>query len=159
MFSKIFKRLFLFMALSLFSINLHAADWTMASGYPKSNFHTQNIIKFIDEIKSTTSVNINLNPNDKSFSLDPEIFKIFLVEEIFNFFFVFLSRRFFLKETNWPISDLLISYEGFKAGNISASEVFIQISFAIGELLFIAISSNKVRSLYLLKAFISIERS
>ena len=64
MFSKIFKRLFLFMALSLFSINLHAADWTMASGYPKSNFHTQNILKFIDEVKSTTSVNINLNPND-----------------------------------------------------------------------------------------------
>ena len=28
---------------------------------------------------------------------------------IFNFFFVFLSRRFFLKETSWPMRDLLIS--------------------------------------------------
>ena len=70
MFNKIFKRLFLFIALSLFTINLHAADWTMASGYPKSNFHTQNILKFIDEVKSTTSVNINLNPNDTLIKLD-----------------------------------------------------------------------------------------
>ena len=42
----------------------------MASGYPKSNFHTQNIIKFIDDVKSTTSVNINLNPNDTLIKLD-----------------------------------------------------------------------------------------
>ena len=28
---------------------------------------------------------LNLNPNDKSFSLDPEIFKLFLVEEILIF--------------------------------------------------------------------------
>ena len=64
MLTKTFKKMLIFVVVSLFSFNLHAADWTMASGYPKSNFHTQNIIKFIDEIKSTTSVNINLNPND-----------------------------------------------------------------------------------------------
>ena len=69
MLTKIFKRMFLFVAISLFSLNLHAADWTMASGYPKSNFHTQNIIKFIDDVKSTTSVNINLNPNDPLLNL------------------------------------------------------------------------------------------
>ena len=66
----IFKRMFLFVAVSIFSFNLPAADWTMASGYPKSNFHTQNIIKFIDDVKSTTSVNINLNPNDTLIKLD-----------------------------------------------------------------------------------------
>ena len=66
----IFKRMFLFVAVSIFSFNLNAADWTMASGYPKSNFHTQNIIKFIDDVKSTTSVNINLNPNDTLIKLD-----------------------------------------------------------------------------------------
>ena len=70
MLSKIFKRMFIFVALCTFSFNLHAADWTMASGYPKSNFLTQNIIKFIDEVKSTTSVNINLNPNDTLIKLD-----------------------------------------------------------------------------------------
>ena len=64
MIKNFFKRTFLFVAVSIFSFNLHAADWTMASGYPKSNFHTQNIIKFIEDVKSTTSVNINLNPND-----------------------------------------------------------------------------------------------
>jgi len=62
---------------------------------------------------------------------------------IINFFLVFLSRRFFLKETNLPIRDLLISYDGFKAGNISASDVLIQISFFICESLLRAISSNK----------------
>ena len=66
----IFRRMFLFVAVSIFSFNLNAADWTMASGYPKSNFHTQNIIKFIDDVKSTTSVNINLNPNDTLIKLD-----------------------------------------------------------------------------------------
>ena len=66
----ILKRMFLFVAVSIFSFNLNAADWTMASGYPKSNFHTQNIIKFIDDVKSTTSVNINLNPNDTLIKLD-----------------------------------------------------------------------------------------
>ncbi len=66
----IFKRMFLFVAVSLISFNLQAADWTMASGYPKSNFHTQNIIKFIDDVKSNTSVNINLNPNDTLIKLD-----------------------------------------------------------------------------------------
>ena len=66
----ILKRMFLFVAVSIFSFNSYAADWTMASGYPKSNFHTQNIIKFIDDVKSTTSVNINLNPNDTLIKLD-----------------------------------------------------------------------------------------
>jgi hypothetical protein len=50
MLTKTFKKMFIFVVVSLFSFNLHAADWTMASGYPKSNFHTQNIIKFIDEV-------------------------------------------------------------------------------------------------------------
>ena len=66
----IFKRMFLFVAVSIFRFKLHAAERTMASGYPKSNFHTQNIIKFIDDVKSTTSVNINLNPNDTLIKLD-----------------------------------------------------------------------------------------
>ena len=70
MIKNFFKRTFLFVAVSIFSFNLYAADWTMASGYPKSNFHTQNIIKFIDDVKSTTSVNINLNPNDTLIKLD-----------------------------------------------------------------------------------------
>ncbi len=70
MITNIFKRMFLFVAISIFSFNLQAADWTMASGYPKSNFHTQNIIKFIDDVKSNTSVNINLNPNDTLIKLD-----------------------------------------------------------------------------------------
>ena len=78
---------------------------------------------------------------------------------IINFFFVFLSKRFFLKETNLPIRDLLISYEGFRAGNISASDVFIQISFFMSESLLRATSSNKFKNLNLLKAFISIEFS
>ena len=95
----IFKRLFLFVAVSIFSFNLHAADWTMASGYPKSNFHTQNIIKFIDDVKSTTSVNINLNPNDTLIKLDAiktyqnvwipkriDIAKYCLKKNSFNFF-------------------------------------------------------------------------
>ena len=70
MITKILKKMFLFVTVSCFSFNLYAADWTMASGYPKSNFHTQNIIKFIDDVKSTTSVNINLNPNDTLIKLD-----------------------------------------------------------------------------------------
>ena len=49
MLTKTFKKIFIFVAVSMFSFNLHAADWTMASGYPKSNFHTQNIIKFIEK--------------------------------------------------------------------------------------------------------------
>ena len=56
--------------ISFWSFNVQAADWTMASGYPKSNFHTQNVMKFIDEVKANTSVNINLNPNDTLIKLD-----------------------------------------------------------------------------------------
>ena len=78
---------------------------------------------------------------------------------IINFFLVSLSRRFFLKETNCPIRDLLISYDGFRAGNISASDVFIQISFLIDYSFVRAISSNKFKNLNLLNAFISIEFS
>ena len=78
---------------------------------------------------------------------------------IINFFLVFSFRRFFLKETNCPISDLLISYDGFKAGNNSASEVFIQISFFVKDSFFKAISSNKFKILNLLNAFISNEFS
>ena len=50
-------------AIALASGSAGAVDWIMASGYPASNFHTQNIQKFISEVKATTSVNINLNPN------------------------------------------------------------------------------------------------
>ena len=78
---------------------------------------------------------------------------------IINFFFVFLSKRFFLKETNLPIRDLLISYEGFRAGNISASDVFIQISFFVDDSFFKATSSNKFKILNLLNALISNEFS
>ena len=63
MFKKYIKILFISSLVSLWSFGSQAEDWIMASGYAKSNFHTQNIIKFIDEVKSTTSVNINLNPN------------------------------------------------------------------------------------------------
>ena len=69
---------------------------------------------------------------------------------IINFFLVSWFRRYFLKETNLPIRDLLISYDGFRAGNISASEVFIQISFFISESFVKAISSNKFKNLNLL---------
>ena len=78
---------------------------------------------------------------------------------IINFFLVSLLRKFFLKETNLPIRDLLISYDGFRAGNISASDVFIQISFFINDSFVLAISSNKVKNLNLLNAFISMEFS
>ncbi|MDG1883638.1 MAG: hypothetical protein P8J21_08065, partial [Alphaproteobacteria bacterium] len=64
------KKMFLVIVMSVFTINVHAADWTMASGYPKSNFHTQNIMKFIDEVKANTSVNINLNENDTLIKID-----------------------------------------------------------------------------------------
>ena len=64
------KKMFLVIAMSVFTFNVHAADWTMASGYPKSNFHTQNIMKFIDEVKANTSVNINLNENDTLIKID-----------------------------------------------------------------------------------------
>ena len=33
-------------------------EWNMLYGYPESNFHTQNILQFIDDVKKTTSVNI-----------------------------------------------------------------------------------------------------
>ena len=52
-----------------------------------------------------------------------------------------------------------MSYEGLRAGNISASDVFIQISFFIDESFFRTISSNKFKNLNLLNAFISIEFS
>ena len=78
---------------------------------------------------------------------------------IINFFLESLSNKFFLYETNLPMRDLLISYEGFKAGYISASDVFIQISFLVNELFVRAISSNKFKNLNLLNAFISIEFS
>jgi len=64
------KKMFLVIVMSVFTISVHAADWTMASGYPKSNFHTQNIMKFIDEVKANTSVNINLNENDTLIKID-----------------------------------------------------------------------------------------
>ena len=57
-------------AIALASGSAGAVDWIMASGYPASNFHTQNIQKFISEVKATTSVNINLNPNDTLIKLD-----------------------------------------------------------------------------------------
>ena len=57
-------------AIALASGSASAVDWIMASGYPASNFHTQNIQKFISEVKATTSVNINLNPNDTLIKLD-----------------------------------------------------------------------------------------
>jgi len=47
-----------------------AVDWIMASGYPDSNFHTKNIKTFIEDVKSTSSVNIQLNPNDTLIKLD-----------------------------------------------------------------------------------------
>ncbi len=47
-----------------------AVDWIMASGYPESNFHTQNIMKFIEDLKATSSVNIQLSPNDTLVKLD-----------------------------------------------------------------------------------------
>lgn len=48
----------------------NAADWIMASGYPDSNFHTKNVRLFIEEVKSTSSLNIQLNPNDTLIKLD-----------------------------------------------------------------------------------------
>ncbi|MEQ8589414.1 MAG: TRAP transporter substrate-binding protein [Thalassobaculaceae bacterium] len=47
-----------------------AVDWIMASGYPESNFHTQNIMEFIEDVKESTSINIELSPNDTLIKLD-----------------------------------------------------------------------------------------
>ena len=47
-----------------------AAEWIMASGYPDSNFHTQNIKKFIEDVEATTSLKIQLNSNDTLIKLD-----------------------------------------------------------------------------------------
>jgi TRAP-type C4-dicarboxylate transport system substrate-binding protein len=47
-----------------------AAEWIMASGYPDSNFHTQNIRKFIEDVEATTSLKIQLNANDTLIKLD-----------------------------------------------------------------------------------------
>ncbi|SDF67406.1 MULTISPECIES: TRAP transporter substrate-binding protein [Thalassobaculum] len=47
-----------------------AADWIMASGYPDSNFHTQNIQTFIEEVEASTSLKIQLNSNDTLIKLD-----------------------------------------------------------------------------------------
>ena len=47
-----------------------AAEWIMASGYPDSNFHTQNIKKFIEDVEATTSLKIQLNANDTLIKLD-----------------------------------------------------------------------------------------
>ena len=47
-----------------------AAEWIMASGYPDSNFHTQNIQTFIEEVEASTSLKIQLNSNDTLIKLD-----------------------------------------------------------------------------------------
>ncbi|MBO6560988.1 MAG: TRAP transporter substrate-binding protein [Nisaea sp.] len=47
-----------------------AVDWIMASGYPDSNFLTKNLKLFIEDVKSSSSVNIQLNPNDTLIKLD-----------------------------------------------------------------------------------------
>ena len=67
---KKFRFLLVSCLIGLWTFSSQAAEWTMASGYPKSNFHTQNIIKFIDDVKSGSSVKINLNPNDTLIKLD-----------------------------------------------------------------------------------------
>ena len=77
------KFLLISFMISFWSFNLNAADWTMASGYPKSNFHTQNIMKFIDEVKANTSVNINLNPNDSHLPFKLTSFNVCFTENSF----------------------------------------------------------------------------
>jgi TRAP-type C4-dicarboxylate transport system substrate-binding protein len=47
-----------------------SAEWIMASGYPESNFHTKNIMAFIDDVKETTSIDIKLSANDTLIKLD-----------------------------------------------------------------------------------------
>ncbi|NQW08541.1 MAG: TRAP transporter substrate-binding protein [Alphaproteobacteria bacterium] len=57
-------------ALALTAMPVGAAEWIMASGYPDSNFHTQNIKQFIEDVKASTSVDIKLNSNDSLIKLN-----------------------------------------------------------------------------------------
>jgi len=57
-------------ALAASTAPAQAAEWIMASGYPESNFHTKNIIEFIEDVKETSSVEIQLNANDTLIKLD-----------------------------------------------------------------------------------------
>ncbi len=47
-----------------------ATTWIMASGYPESNFLTQNVMKFIDEVQKNSDLKIELSPNDTLIKLD-----------------------------------------------------------------------------------------
>ena len=57
-------------SLASFSASASTVEWTMASGYAASNFHTKNIVEFIKEIKATTAVDIKLNANDTLIKID-----------------------------------------------------------------------------------------
>ena len=57
-------------AMALTAVPAGAVEWIMASGYPDNNFHTQNIRMFIDDVKASTSVDIQLNSNDSLIKLD-----------------------------------------------------------------------------------------
>ncbi|MFX4222863.1 MAG: TRAP transporter substrate-binding protein [Thalassobaculum sp.] len=57
-------------SLALAAVPAAAAEWIMASGYPDSNFHTQNIKQFIEDVEATTSLKIQLNSNDTLIKLD-----------------------------------------------------------------------------------------
>ncbi|WGF86461.1 TRAP transporter substrate-binding protein [Marinivivus vitaminiproducens] len=45
-------------------------EWLMASGYPESNYFTQNIRTFIEEVGANSDLQIELAPNDTLIKLD-----------------------------------------------------------------------------------------
>lgn len=57
-------------SIALSAGSVSAAEWIMASGYPDSNFLTQNVKKFIEDVEATTSLKIQLNSNDTLIKLD-----------------------------------------------------------------------------------------
>ncbi|MEM6546572.1 MAG: TRAP transporter substrate-binding protein [Pseudomonadota bacterium] len=57
-------------ALALSATAASAETWIMASGYPDSNFHTQNIKMFIDDVAAATDLQIDLQSNDTLIKLD-----------------------------------------------------------------------------------------
>ncbi|MCC2597176.1 TRAP transporter substrate-binding protein [Pusillimonas sp. MFBS29] len=48
-------------ALALSATAAHAASWQMATPYPESNFHTQNILKFVKDIDAATDGKLTIN--------------------------------------------------------------------------------------------------
>jgi len=59
-------------AATLLACSANAEEWIMASGYPDSNFHTENIRAFIEDVDKETKgkLEISLNSNDTLIKLN-----------------------------------------------------------------------------------------